>query len=715
MADRSLPIGFVLRTSDRDYVVMDVLGKGGFGITYKVKSRVSVGNIAIDAFFAIKEFFPDFCWRSSDHATVLTPPTKTDEINEGLEDFIVEGQRLQQICKLNPNIVNVNEVFRANGTAYYVMEYLSGGDLRKLIKENGGGFSEATMMSILTPVASALKSVHSNMMLHLDIKPDNIVMRSGDDDTPDVPVLIDFGIAVHFKKDGIPTTKHPSKGYTPGYSSAEQYEGIKRFDPRLDIYALSATCYYMLTGHDPKSASEIEADDVKNELEGRASERTVKAITQGLSKDIGSRPATITQFMKLFKESNALPVGAIVKGQYQNCMILGVMEENESFIHYKATTAREDKETNITTQGTKRTLYDLWEYFVPGVHKRQQSGEVIAMYGERCPAWTLPNKLAGYAAANYGYRTSPQGIFETEYFHKGTEYLIVRQGYKPTPKWIKYLQSLWHKIKKPLLITVGGLALIAASGWLAFTLIDKKKQKHIKASTSWQREDEDWEEDGLESNSQSIDYENYNDALLEKAQSGDAKAQNSLGECYYHGHGVTKDYSEAVNWFRKAAQQGNADAQFKLGACYEEGLGVTQDYNEAVKWYRKAAEQGFAAAQKSLGECYEYGYGVAKDINQAVEWYRKAAELGYADAQDRLGYCYYSGEGVTQDYNEAVKWFRKAAEQGYAPGQHILADCYEKGNGVTKDINQAVEWYRKAARQGQGNAQDALKRLGYSW
>lgn len=638
--EHTLPIGFVLRASERDYVVMDVLGKGGFGITYKVKSRVSVGNIVIDAFFAIKEFFPDFCWRGSDHATVQTPPTKIGEINEGLEDFIVEGQRLQQICKLNPNIVNVNEVFRANGTAYYVMEYLSGGDLRKLVKENGGGFSEATMMSILAPVASALQSVHSNMMLHLDIKPDNIVMRSGDDDTPDVPVLIDFGIAVHFKKDGSPTTKNPSKGYTPGYSSAEQYEGIKRFDPRLDIYSLSATCYYMLTGHNPKSAFEIKADDVKNELAGRASERTVKAITQGLSRDIGDRPATIAQFMKLFKESNALPIGAIVRGKCQNYMILSVVEETESFIHYKASIAREDKETSTTTQGTKRTTYDLWEYFVPGVHKRQQSGEAIAESDEGGAKWTLPNKLSGYAAGKYGYRTSPQGIFETEYFHNGTEYLVVKQGYK-----LKSPQSLWQKIKKPLLITVGGLALMAAAGWLAFTLIEKnkQKQKHVEASTRWQEEDEDWEEDGLEANSQSIDYENYNDALLEKAQSGDAYAQYKLGDCYYHGHGVTKDYKEAVKWYRKAAEQGNVDAQNDLGFCYYHGQGVTKDCNEAVKWFRKAAEQGDAYAQHILADCYENGIGVTKDINQAVEWYRKAARQGNTSAQNnltRLGYSW---------------------------------------------------------------------------
>lgn len=536
MPSGALPIGFILRSNDRQYVVEDVLGKGGFGITYKVKSRVSVGNIAIDAFFAVKEFFPDFCWRGSDNATVQAPPTKTGEISDGLEDFIVEGQRLQQICKLNPNIVNVNEVFKANGTAYYVMEYLSGGDLRKLVKENGGGFSEATMMSILTPVASALESVHSNMMLHLDIKPDNIVMRLGDDGTPDVPVLIDFGIAVHFKKDGSPTTKHPTKGLTPGFSPAEQYEGIKRFDPRLDIYALSATCYYMLTGLEPKSAFEMSSVDVYNELSGHASERTVNAIVKGLSKEAADRPATISQFMKLFKETHALPVGAIVRGQSQNYMILGVVEETETFIHYKTTIASGYKDSSTTTQGTKRTIYNLWEYFVPGVHKRQPSGEAIATTEEAGPQWSLPTKFAGYAVSNYGSNRSSQGILDTEYFYNGTEYLAVRQGYKPTPEWVKSSKSMWKKIWKPLLYILGALAIMAAAWWLVATLIENNKQKHLEASAKLQ---------------EAIDCNNR-DTLLEFAEQDSVRAYLPLAAIYEQ----ENNYKGALEMAKKALDSG---------------------------------------------------------------------------------------------------------------------------------------------------------------
>ena len=192
-----------------------------------------------------------------------------------------------------------------------------------------------------------------------------------------------------------------------------------------------------------------------------------------------------------------------------------------------------------------------------------------------------------------------------------------------------------------------------------------------------------------------------------------AKAQYNLGECYYYGKGVSKNYYEAVKWYRKATEQGHADAQNSLGYCYKNGRGVSKDLKEAVKWYRKAAEQGFAGAQFNLGTCYEYGKGVSKDYNEAVKWYRKAAEQGFAGAQIVLGFRYENGEGVSKDISEAVKWYRKAAEQGYAMAQYKLGLCYENGKGVSKDINEAVKWYRKAAEQGNEFAKERLKKLGY--
>ena len=164
--------------------------------------------------------------------------------------------------------------------------------------------------------------------------------------------------------------------------------------------------------------------------------------------------------------------------------------------------------------------------------------------------------------------------------------------------------------------------------------------------------------------------------LTQKANAGDAKAQNELGDAYYYGKGVAKDFTEATKWYRKAAEQGNASAQYSLGFCYENGKGVTKNLTEAVKWYRKAVEQGNANAQYNLGCCYENGEGVTKNLTEAAKWYRKAAEQGDKDAQFNLGFCYENGKGVTKNLTEAVKWYRKAAEQGNKDAQDILKEHF---------------------------------------
>ena len=92
-------------------------------------------------------------------------------------------------------------------------------------------------------------------------------------------------------------------------------------------------------------------------------------------------------------------------------------------------------------------------------------------------------------------------------------------------------------------------------------------------------------------------------APYKEAEAGQAWAQYEVGECYYYGKGVSKDYAEAAKWWRLAAEQGDAKAQRSLGWCYDSGEGVSWDMTEAVRWYRKAAEQGDATAQGNLGNC----------------------------------------------------------------------------------------------------------------
>lgn len=185
-----------------------------------------------------------------------------------------------------------------------------------------------------------------------------------------------------------------------------------------------------------------------------------------------------------------------------------------------------------------------------------------------------------------------------------------------------------------------------------------------------------------------------------------------------------------------AANMGNARAQYRLGTMYRTGDGVSPDYDEALNWYRKAADQGDIKAQtalreqklvkahlekiyelaeqgdtEDLGLMYYYGFGMARDYVEAYKWLAKAALQGKTKAQYHLGLMYYSGKGVAQDYTEAIKWYRLAAEQGYASAQHNLGAMYFNGEGVVKDYTEAAKWFGKAAQQGHQGAKEALGTL----
>lgn len=248
--DDVLPVGSVLRSGKREYRVEAVLGKGGFGITYKVSAMEQVGQIPVRVEFAMKEFFMDGCLRDAS-GKVSTAATK-GEAADGLKDFISEARRLSSLCEQCRNIVPVDEVFEANGTACYVMEFLDGGSLADYVKKHGA-LSVGVAKKILKPVADAVAFLHSNSITHLDIKPGNIMFRSNGE-----PVLIDFGLAKHYDRRGNATTTVRTLAYSAGFSPAEQYVGLKQFSPQSDVYALAATFANMLTGKTPPEAIDLE-------------------------------------------------------------------------------------------------------------------------------------------------------------------------------------------------------------------------------------------------------------------------------------------------------------------------------------------------------------------------------------------------------------------------------------------------------------------------
>ena len=179
------------------------------------------------------------------------------------------------------------------------------------------------------------------------------------------------------------------------------------------------------------------------------------------------------------------------------------------------------------------------------------------------------------------------------------------------------------------------------------------------------------------------------------AEKGNVNAQFELGESYLKGEGVRKDIDQGIMWCTKAAEQ-DANFALKLGNLYYDGKGsfffgdayIEIDYTEAVDWYRKAAEGGELDAYFALGKCYIEGNGVKKDIKNGINWYRKAAEKDSSYAT-RLAGIYKEGDRIEQDYEEAFYWYNIAAEDGKLSAMYELGLLYLLGNGIKQNYDKA--------------------------
>lgn len=248
-----MPVGSILIGK---YVIGQVIGQGGFGITYRAY------DIKREQIIAIKEYYPTtLAARLDDRLTVAVTSTENDQIfRNGIEKFYEEA-RLVSRFNGNPNIVSVYEFFYENNTAYFAMEFLEGITLKAYVKEKSV-LSPAEALYIFSEVSNALMIAHSANILHRDISPDNI-MLCGDGRVK----LIDFGAARQVLADN---PKSMSVILKEGFAPLEQYQKRGNQGPWTDIYSLGATVYYALTRDfldDPMTRLEDDHDFEINKYE----------------------------------------------------------------------------------------------------------------------------------------------------------------------------------------------------------------------------------------------------------------------------------------------------------------------------------------------------------------------------------------------------------------------------------------------------------------
>ncbi len=239
-----LPAGTVLK---KRYILGRVLGDGGFGITYIGYDK------ALKRKVAVKEFFPNECVTRQKGEKTVTPLSgeRADRYENGLKSFQEEAQRLANLGSVE-GVVNVFDVFADNGTAYIVMEYLSGETVSQIVEENRRlGFGKT--MNIIVPVLRSLIKIHKAGIIHRDVSPQNIIRTE-----EGKIVLIDFGAA---RQNSLSMSKSVSIVLKQGYAPIEQYDNKLKQGTWTDVYAAAATMYYMLTGVTPEYANSRLLDD----------------------------------------------------------------------------------------------------------------------------------------------------------------------------------------------------------------------------------------------------------------------------------------------------------------------------------------------------------------------------------------------------------------------------------------------------------------------
>lgn len=239
--NQALPPGYEVE----GYRIERQLSIGGFSIVYLAHD---VAGTPV----ALKEYLPNaLALRGEGQLVPTIPPEYQADFNHGLKCFFEEGRALTGID--HPNVVRVLNFFRANETVYLVMRYETGQTLRDYIRAQRGRLDEVFLRGMFCGVLDGLGEVHGCGLLHLDIKPANIWLR-----TDGSPVLLDFGAARYAVDIGPP---EPRAMYTPGYAAPEQYHGKFTLGPWTDIYAVGACMYAALAGAAPQAADERLVDD----------------------------------------------------------------------------------------------------------------------------------------------------------------------------------------------------------------------------------------------------------------------------------------------------------------------------------------------------------------------------------------------------------------------------------------------------------------------
>ena len=585
-----LPLGYLLNSR---YIIGKVVGSGGFGVVYVA------WDDNLDIRVAVKEFLPkDLAARSHDHVS-LTPYTgnSRDDFAFGVEKFLDEAKALAKFQD-HPGIVSVHESFRANGTAYMIMQYLDGMTLKEYLKRQPGEKVSFTIaVKALVPIMDALREVHKAGFVHRDVSPDNIFITRQQQ-----VKLLDFGSARYaigeHSKSLTSVLKH-------GYSPIEQYTTKGNQGPWTDVYAVAATLYRCITGIVPHdSLDRLENDSI---VLPRSLGVDIPASSETtLMSGMAIKAANRIQDIKLFQEA-----------------LLG--------------------KTLPTDKNIEKVLPSAGVKYV------------------RCPECNANNQIQdgdNSEELRCGKCKRELGIKPiSSISRKSPEIITQSNGSKPKPKKVLPALVVSAAIIIALIVLVAVMAESPEEQYnksLKLTTVNqqkslellKKSAEHGHPPAQYTLGYKYLAGDGIPK-----DTKKAAEWLQKATDNGDAKAKILLGIMYYLGDGVQKDLSKAESYIAPGADAGDILAQNYLGKLYFD----QKRFQDALRYFKASADQGEKRAQYALGVMYANGLGVESDYVEAEKWYRKAATQGHEDAIKVLNKI----DALSRQYNAYGEMLRR--------------------------------------------------------
>jgi serine/threonine protein kinase len=291
------------------YRIVKKIASGGFSIVYLAYDED--GNAV-----AIKEYLPSaLALRQPGELIPVIAKANLPVFRIGLKCFFEEGRALARIA--HPNVVRVLNFFRANETVYMVMAYESGHSLQEHIARfnaKGSKLAEPFIRQVFIGVCSGLREVHANKLLHLDLKPANIYLR-----TDGAPIVLDFGAARQTISADAGAAALPklTPMYTPGFAPSELYTKGAQLGPWSDIYSIGAAMFACMAGSPPQPADGRKQDDKMggyfDRLAGHYSAELVAMVKSCLELDPLARPQSLFAVQKALQTAPApvAPPGAL--------------------------------------------------------------------------------------------------------------------------------------------------------------------------------------------------------------------------------------------------------------------------------------------------------------------------------------------------------------------------------------------------------------------